>query len=347
MKKIDKVILFFVIYSICFIVFFGTLNYTLPFVLALICASILKKPALYIMKKFKLKNGVASLIVTIIFFTIILSLMTWGITSLTQEGIQLGKNIQEYFYKAYYTKINTFYDKINAYYKNLDPSIVKSIDSNINNISSKISAFTVNITSKILKAFVNFLTSIPYLIMLILFTLLATYFFTKDMTSSKKMLANFLPRGKSDKFFYIYAETKRMIGNYLVSYLIIIGITFAETLILFIIFKVKYAVLLSILAAILDILPVVGISAVYIPLAIFYFFSKQYIQAFGLLISYVVVSIIRQLIEPKIVSSTLGIHPVAVLAAIFIGLKAHGISGMFFCMFLVVFYNILKKVDVL
>lgn len=129
--------------------------------------------------------------------------------------------------------------------------------------------------------------------------------------------------------------------------MLIIGITFAETLIVFIIFKIKYAVILSILAAIFDILPVVGISAIYIPLAIFYFFSKKYVQAFGLIISFVIVSIVRQLIEPKIVSSSLGIHPVAVLAAIFIGLKANGLPGMFFCIFLVVFYNILKKVNVL
>ena len=243
--------------------------------------------------------------------------------------------------------MNNFYNKLNTYYKNLDPSIVKSIENNITNITSKISAFTVSASSKILKAFVNFLTSIPYLIMLIIFTLLATYFFTRDMTSTQKTFNNFLPRNKSDKIFYIYNESKKMIGNYLVSYMIIIGITFIETLIVFIIFRIKYAVILSILAAIFDILPVVGISAVYIPLAIFYFFSKGYVQAFGLVISFAVVSIVRQLIEPKIVSSSLGIHPVAVLAAIFIGLKANGISGMFFCIFLVVFYNILKKVNVL
>lgn len=209
LKKLDRFILFFVIYSICFVVFFGTLNYTLPFVLALICALILKKPTQYIMKKFKLKASTASLIMTIIFFTIVLSLMTWGITSLTQEAIQLGKNIQEYFSKTGYSDMNNFYNKINAYYKNLDPSIVKSMENNINSIHSKISSFTVSLTSKILKAFVNFLTSIPYLIMLVIFTLIATYFFTKDMSSTKKTLNNFLPRNKSDKIFYIYNESKK------------------------------------------------------------------------------------------------------------------------------------------
>lgn len=347
LEKIDKTILFFVIYTICFIVFFSTLNYTLPFVLALLCAFLLKKPTFYLMEKFKLKNSSASLITTIVFFAIIISLLSWGITSLTQECIQLGKNAQSYISTNGYTDMNGLMEKMNVYYKNLDPQIAKIIESNVSNITSKLSSLTVGISTKVLNAFVSFVTSVPYIIMLILFTLLATYFFTRDITASNKTLEKYLSKGHSDKLFFIFNETKRMLGNYIISYMIIIGVTFAETIVVFLIFKVKYAVLLSVLCAFFDILPIFGIGAIYIPLAIIYFFSKSYIQAFGLIISYVIVSIIRQLIEPKIVSSTLGIHPVAVLAALFIGLKANGLSGMFFCIFLVVFYNIFEKVNVL
>jgi sporulation integral membrane protein YtvI len=168
------------------------------------------------------------------------------------------------------------------------------------------------------------------------------------MISSKNKILNMIPSNETDKLSFIYSETKRMLGNYLLSYLLIIGITFIETIIVFSIFKVKYAFILSVICAIADILPILGIGAVYIPLAVIYFFLiKSYVTAFGIIISYILVSVIRQIIEPKIVSSSLGIHPVAALAALFIGLKANGLSGIFFCMFLVVFYNILKRVDIL
>jgi len=111
---------------------------------------------------------------------------------------------------------------------------------------------------------------------------------------------------------------------------------------------VKYAVILSIIAAIFDILPILGIGGIYIPLALIYMFiQKDYFTSFGILIWYIVVTVVRQILEPKIVSSSLGIHPVAVLASIFIGLKVNGLSGMFFCIFLVVFYKVLKSVEVL
>ncbi|MBV4450751.1 AI-2E family transporter, partial [Clostridium tyrobutyricum] len=172
--------------------------------------------------------------------------------------------------------------------------------------------------------------------------------FTKDMLTVKNKLITILPENKANKLFSIYTETKKMLLTYIISYMIIISITFVETLVVFMIFKIKYALILSLVCAIADLLPILGIGTIYIPLALIYFFIfKNYLVALGLVIAYVVVSIIRQIIEPKLVSSSLGLNPVAVLASLFIGLKAYGIIGVLFCIFLVMFYNILKKSEIL
>lgn len=346
-NKLDKIVIFFISYSLIFLIFFGTLNYTLPFVLALLFALLLRVPTEYLIKKFKIKNSLASLLSTFVFFTIIISILSFGVVTITQEVTQLGKTTQNYLSK----NSSQIYDSVNnlrKYYNNLDPTISNAIEKNFTGAISKISNITVSITGKVISLAINFLSYIPYIIMVILFTLLATYFFTKDMTSAKEKFKTIIPEDKSDKLSYIFSETKRMLGNYLLSYMLIISITFVETIIVFLIFRVKYAIILSLICAIADILPILGIGTIYIPLAIIYFFIiKNYFTAFGILISYILVSVIRQIIEPKIVSSSLGIHPVAVLAALFIGLKANGISGIFFCVFLVVFFNILRNVKIL
>lgn len=345
--KLDKVLLFFIVYTIVFFVFFSTLNYTLPFVLALLFALMLKKPTEILIKKFKLNCSLASLISTIIFFTIIITLLSWGITVLTQEAIQLGKNTQIYVSKNS-SNISSYLNDLKKYYSNIDPNIISALEKNFSSYIAKLSNLTVQVTGRIVSTLLGFLAAIPNILMIVLFTLLTTYFFTKDMTSHKNKILNILSPSKSNKISYVFSESKRMLGNYLLSYLMIICVTFLETLIVFLIFKVKYAVILSIICAIADILPIIGIGIIYIPLAIIYFFFIQnYIAAFGIIVSYILVSVIRQIIEPKIVSASLGIHPVSVLAALFIGLKANGLSGVVFCIFLVVFYNILKKVDIL
>ena len=346
LKKFDRLVIFFVLYTFIFIVFFGTIGYTLPFIFALILALLLKIPTKYLMKKFKIKNTIASLLTTTIFFTVIVILLSLIIATITSETIQLGKNIQSYF-SFNKDNILNFFNNLQSYYKNLDPSIINNIESNISNYITKTINISMNASTKIFSHTLGFVSTIPYTLMVLLFTLLTTYFFTKDLSSSGKKIFDLIPHKSGDRMHSIFSESKKMLKNYLLSYLLIITITFLETLVVFLVFKVKYAVTLSLLCGVFDLLPIFGIGAIYIPLIVVFFISNNYVAALGLLISYIIITIVRQIIEPKIVSSSLGIHPVAVLASIFIGLKANGILGMLFCMFLVVFYNILKKVEVL
>ncbi|MBE6065643.1 sporulation integral membrane protein YtvI [Clostridium cochlearium] len=347
LKKIDKMIVFFIIYTISFLVFFKTLKYSLPFVLAFIFSIILKKPTEFLIKKFNLKNSISSFITTLIFFTIIIFSLYFSTTSLIKEGIDLGKNTQIYISNNS-KNISVFLRNLEKYYYNLDPAILKTISNNLLTMLSKVSDYTVVITTKLVQITISFLSYIPYIFMLIIFTLISTYFFTKDLTSAKNKFFSIIPIDKSDKISTILNESKKLLVNYAFSYLIIILITFIETLIGFLILRINYALILSIIAAIFDILPILGIGSIYIPLALVnLFIKKDYFTALGLIIWYLIVTIIRQILEPKIVSSSLGMHPVSILAAIFIGLKAAGISGMFFCIFLVVFYKVLHNVKIL
>ncbi len=346
LKKIDKLAIFFVLYTFVFVLFFSTIGYTLPFVLALILALMLKIPTKYIMKKFNIKSTIASLFTTTIFFTIFVVLLTIIITTISSETVQLAKNLQLYITSNKYSIIN-FFTNMQNYYKNLDPSIISNIEANITDYITKTIDVSMGASSKIFSQTLGFVSTIPYTLMVLLFTLLTTYFFTSDLSSSSNKIFDLIPSKNEDRMHSIFDESKKMFKNYLLSYLLIITITFLETLVVFLIFKVKYAVTLSILCGIFDLLPIFGIGAIYLPLIIIFFVSNNYVAALGLLISYIIITIVRQIIEPKIVSTSLGIHPVAVLASIFIGLRVNGILGMLFCMFLVVFYNILKKVEVL
>lgn len=346
LDRLDRIIVFVVIYSILFITFFNTLKYTIPFVLALIFAFILQKPTNYLIKRFKLKNSVAALITTSISFAIIITLLLWCINSITNEIILLTKNMQIYLSQNT-SKITDSINNLRIYYKNLDPSIVNTIETNISNFSTKTISATLNISGKVMSAILVSISYVPYIVMVIIFTLISTYFFTKDFSSAKNRFFNIIPSNKTDRVIYVIESVKKMLGNYCLSYLIIIGITFVETILAYFILGVNYAILLSIITAICDILPIIGIGIIYLPLAAIYLLNGNYFTAFGLIIAYTLIAVIRQIIEPKIVSSTLGIHPVAALAALFIGLEVNGVSGIFFFMFLILFYNILKSVDVL
>lgn len=344
LEKFDRLLLFLVLYSIAFITLLGTLQYTLPFILAILISLILQKPTKMLINKLKLNSTFASLITTSLFSILSISIFALGLTLLINELIELTKNIQSFINPTYF---NNLINKIMDFYKNLDPGIIDTINNNLSNINAKVATFAVQITSSSLAFLVNTISSIPNILTIILFTILSTYFITKDLSYGKDKLKGLLPKESSQRISLILSETQRMLGNYLISYTLIIFITFIETLLGFAILGIKFTLLLSVLTAILDLLPILGIASVYFPLAIYYFLNGNYFVTGGLIALYVFITIFRQIIEPKIVSSSLGISPVASLVAIFVGLKAYGLIGMFFCMFLLVFYNILKKVNLL
>ena len=87
--------------------------------------------------------------------------------------------------------------------------------------------------------------------------------------------------------------------------------------------------LIALLVALVDILPILGVGTVLIPWSIIeILFVKDAFTGVGLLILYAIVSIIRQVTEPKVVAGSLGLDPLLTIIVIYAGLKIFGIFGM-------------------
>lgn len=78
-----------------------------------------------------------------------------------------------------------------------------------------------------------------------------------------------------------------------------------------------------------DALPILGSGTVMLPWAIISAVNGDINLAIGLFILYIVVLVCRQVIEPKIVSSKIGIHPIFTLLAMYTGFRISGVLGLF------------------
>ena len=90
----------------------------------------------------------------------------------------------------------------------------------------------------------------------------------------------------------------------------------------------KYALLLGLLIAIIDILPVLGTGTVLIPWGIAELLFENTALGIGLLVLYAVITVIRNFAEPKIVGRQMGINPLFTLLSMFIGIKLLGFAGV-------------------
>lgn len=349
--KLTRYSLFFIIYTLIFYIFVSTLKFTLPFVFAFCIALLLKRPTKVLMDKFKISLSLSSLITTLSFWAVIILLNFLLLSSMVDELFILAKRVQLLFSSDYNSLNNLMSDMQNNLSKiNIDPIILNSLKSSILSSFKDIAGNIVSLSTSSLQFIINILKYIPYIFMLIIFTIISTYFITKELTirNGQSLISSFnFNESHTSKISQISNSSKKMIGKYILSYCFLILMSFSLTFFGFVVLRVRYSLLLSILCSILDLLPVVGMPFVYLPLIIYYFLSGNYFTAIGLIILYIFVFISRQVLEPKVVSSTLNIHPLAILVSIFIGIEAGGFRGMIYMIFLVISYTVLKQCDIL
>ena len=89
-----------------------------------------------------------------------------------------------------------------------------------------------------------------------------------------------------------------------------------------------YIFTIGILVGILDILPILGPGTLFIPWIIWEIISGDTGFAVSLLVLYVIISVVRQFLEPKIIGDNIGLHPLATLISLYVGLQLGGIVGM-------------------
>ena len=106
-------------------------------------------------------------------------------------------------------------------------------------------------------------------------------------------------------------------------------------------YGVEYPLAFAFITAIADILPVLGPGVVYIPLAISFILYKNYLAGVTLIVFFLITVIIRQVIEPKIVSDGVKLHPLVVLSAIYFSIVSMNIWVLFYVVSIFLSFKVL------
>ena len=114
------------------------------------------------------------------------------------------------------------------------------------------------------------------------------------------------------------------------AYLFIMLITFAELLTGFLIIGIRYAAIAAMIIAFADMLPVIGVGMIMIPWALVLILQGKSYQGIGILLILVVIEVLRQVLQPKIVSETTGLSPLLTLICMYAGFRVAGFAGLIF-----------------
>lgn len=202
------------------------------------------------------------------------------------------------------------------------------ITDNLGSVISNISATITNLGKSIVKGAYTTAISFPEALVFTLITIMATYFMSSDRERISAVLTRHLPESWIKRILIIKKDMFSALFGYLRAALIIMAITFTELFIGFNIIGVGYPLLLAFLIAIIDALPVLGTGGVLIPWAIYSFVTNDIKMGVSILVLYVVVLVIRQVIEPRVVGHQIGVYPLLTLTAMYIGLQLIGFAGL-------------------
>ena len=339
------------VFYLVFKTFFGML---VPFIVAFILAALFQRPVNFLARKTPVKRSISATVCVLLLVGVVALLFSF-----------LGMSVAD--------KIKSFYDYLMARMQNI-PELLNDIKIWLLNLSARLPAalnerISGNISEffddMIRNGFDNFsigsigldwssliskgggvlkntVTSIPSVAIGIVVSMIACAFMTADYDRIKTFILTQLSEHNSKRMTDGYRLATGTLKKMLKAYSLIILITTCELMLGFYILKLigifdsSYIPLIAFVIALIDIIPVLGTGTVLIPWAVYSLITGKISLGVGLLVIYVIILVIRQIIEPRLVAGQVGLPPIVTILAMYIGTKTIGVWGFFILPFVVI-----------
>lgn len=323
-----------------------------PFVFAFFIAMFLQKPIRAVSKKTKIKKSILAAIAIILIIAVLASVLAVVGHRLFTEFKDFGQYIIAKL-QDLPNVIRASENWILGHIRFLPDSFEATIAESVSDFADRLlllvveqkntftqpdasaGGFDLSIFSAPIGGLISTAKQIPAFLTAVLISIIACFFLTCDYDNFTGIIKNAISEEHEEKL----VRTKHLFGDILSkmikSYATIILITFCEVAIGLNILKLigvydgGYIIAISIVTAFVDIFPVLGTGTVMMPWAIISLVSGRYGLGIGLLVLYAAVTVIRQVLEPKLVSMNVGIHPIFTLMGMYLGVQLFGVLGIF------------------
>ena len=328
----------------------------LPIILAIIVAFILQKPVNFISEKTHLKKGIVSAITVLIsfvaLFSVIALLVIWLFSELKgfiQYLVIRFEDLPTFISeieKMIVSFVSILPEKVSTPAVNFIHDKIQSLISEKPSISMPDMDFSF-LSTPLLGVW-NTAKQIPTTLVAVVITIITSCFITADFDTFKKLVLGLFREESREKIVRAKKLLLPSLGKYAKAYALIISVTFTELCIGLFVLKLLgiytggYIFIIAGITAIVDIVPVLGTGTIVIPWAVYNLFSGNIPLAIGLFVIYICITVIRQIIEPKLVATQLGIPAFLTITSMFVGSQIFGVIGIFILPLTIVMLKLLN-----
>jgi sporulation integral membrane protein YtvI len=294
-----------------------------PFIIAYLVTKILRPLTIFIKRKTKLPNIINTL-TCLILFAVIVGLIIWLCCHYLVDGVAY--LIELLSSKSTISAIINAAENIGTKFGTIMTFI--NVNMGVEDLSGVIMDVAKKAIATLSSLSINIAMRIPTILTAFIIGCIAAFYMLYDYDKISEKMKKHMSV-KTEQFMDLFNNKviwslMKMIG----SYILISAICFCELCVGFLILGIKDALFIAIIVALLDVLPVVGSGAVLVPWGVAMIAFRNPVQGIGLIILWIIIVIVRQIVEPKIVGTQLGLHPLITIIALYVGLGLMGGVGL-------------------
>jgi len=317
---------------------------SLPIIFALLTAMMIDPLVKLVEKQFKWSRKWAVISVFIFILLIISTLLYYTVTRLIGKLIEFTQKAPEYFNVLSSMWID-MQNKLFQFTSSMPKEVIEGAQDEFKNIFDSIRESILELVSY--ENITSLLTNIPnFLVSLIVF-IIALFLFMLELPELKQMFYRSLTNETEHKVQFMLHKLNAILIGFFKAQVLVSLIIFAASFIGLLLIHPKYALLMSIIIWIIDLIPILGSIIILGPWALYCFAIGDVSLGTQLSILAIVLLIIRRTVEPKVMGSQIGLKPLPTLIAMFIGLKLFGFLGFFIGPLLVILFTTAREANII
>ncbi|KGK90557.1 sporulation protein [Desulfosporosinus sp. HMP52] len=311
----------------------------LPFIIALIIAFLLEPLLVRLMRAARIGRPYAA-VLSLLMAIAGLSLFVFLIVArLYTELSELAISLPNY---GYLVDLVSKQVETAERFVEVNPQIQDTLFTATQSLASTLQAWAKSASTFLL----SFLTALPRVFIVLVVSVVATLLISSSYPDVKRFISNLFPRRWHVSAQAISSDLGAAVVGYLRSQAILVSVTSLATIAGLLLMGNRYAVTLGVIAGLLDIVPIVGTGMLFVPWAVGLIIMGSFGEGLKLLVMWIVIMTIRQLLEPKVLSKGIGIHPLPTLISMYVGLQLIGGFGLIIGPALVICYEAVRRVGV-
>lgn len=303
------------------------LGFFMPFVIGWIVSLLANPLVRFLEKRVKILRKHSTFIIMFVVILLIVGVMTLLSILIYKEAKELTQDLPA-LVNSTVEKFTNIAETIRQKSELLPPKMQKSVMNTISRIDEDLKNYVSNLELVSASRVSTYAKNMAEALLYIIVTILSAYFFTACKDEMGGFCKKHLPVSIVNYWRLIVDNFKAAFGGYFKAQFKIMIVLTVIMFIGFEVLRVDYSFLFALGIAFLDFLPVFGTGAILWPWAILDMLSGNYIRAISLMVIYLICQIVKQVLQPKMVGDSIGLHPLATLIILFAGFKLYGVTGM-------------------